>query len=137
MDITPNSAYVELLTQRYEQLRHLDNLRMHFTTFYAVVVAGALAFLAQATGNSSRPLLVALDVLSLLGLLISLRIGSGVTLMLGVLDQLADTLQVQRNLVSVSSEDCTKYIRMRYLFPLIYIGGIVIFTWFSVLGKLP
>lgn len=68
-----------LLHESYQHWRHIENLRQGFTAVWAAVVAGVLAFITQTenflTSLASLPALVFLFILTLLGLLMSIRLG--------------------------------------------------------------
>jgi hypothetical protein len=62
------------------------------------------------------------------------------------LEELADTLQIPKGFVEFSIETdwpkwvpgfLTKVLKMRHLFPAIYVGSLGVFTWLSVRGSLP
>ena len=66
---------LEAFRQHWEQIRHSENLRLAYTNFYALIVAGVLVFISNQDGNGDyRILFVVLAVLSFLGLVLSLRI---------------------------------------------------------------
>lgn len=67
-----------ILRESYLHWRHIENLRQGFTAFWAVIVAGVLAFLSR-TENffenaASIPALIFLIFFTLLGLLVSVRL---------------------------------------------------------------
>jgi len=64
---------LELYRQFWEQARHNEKLRGNFTSFYAVIVAGTLAFLVQTNGVSEGIPLGFLASLSFFGVLVSWR----------------------------------------------------------------
>ena len=66
---------LEAFRQHWEQIRHSENLRFAFTSFYALIVAGVLVFISNQGGQGDYSILYLVLVgLSSLGLLICLRI---------------------------------------------------------------
>ena len=67
---------LEAYRQHWEQIRHSENLRVSFTNFYALIVAGVLAFIFNQNGEGDYSILFwVLVVLSFLGLFLCVRIG--------------------------------------------------------------
>ena len=60
-----NQTKLEAFRQNWEQIRHIEKVRLSFTSFYFLIIAGTLAF-----AYNSRPLIIALAVLSAFGTLI-------------------------------------------------------------------
>ena len=68
---TKDEVKLEAFRQNWEQIRHIEKVRLSFTSFYFLIVAGTLAFAYE-----SRPLVIALAVLSAFGALICWRTDS-------------------------------------------------------------
>ncbi len=58
---------LEAFRQHWNQMRHTENLRHGFTSFYALIVVGILAFVSQTPQINHLTVYVAGAVLSLLG----------------------------------------------------------------------
>ena len=132
-----NSVLLEIFRQSWEHNRHMGNERLGFTTLYAVIVAGALAFLSQDSDIDQRPLLVALVFVSLFGFLVSLRLGLLISFYDRRLFDLGSELQIQKKHMGLDGPPgLAKLIKTRYVFPCFYAGGLAAFTWLSVKGSI-
>ena len=67
--------------QNWQQLRHVENERLAFTAIYGAAIGGVLSFLATWEDSGSLAVSVSLTafllLFTVLGLLVSLRLGSG------------------------------------------------------------
>jgi hypothetical protein len=77
-----NDAILLILRQSFEHWRHIENMRQGFTTIWAAIVAGVLAFISQAPNAlanvASIPVIVFLALLTSLGLFVSIRLGKNI-----------------------------------------------------------
>ncbi|MBI4186527.1 MAG: hypothetical protein HY530_03350 [Chloroflexi bacterium] len=66
---------LEAFRQNWEQIRHIENLRLSFTNFYALLVVAVIAFVATTHNNEERHIFVFLflTILSLMGLFLCWR----------------------------------------------------------------
>lgn len=65
---------LEAFRQHWEQMRHAEGQRLSFTNFYALIVAGVLAFISQSGGSGKYIVLFGvLAGISLVGMVLCLR----------------------------------------------------------------
>jgi hypothetical protein len=111
------NVMLEMVRQNWEHLRHIEQLRMRLANFYAVVVAGVLAFITQAPNINQRPLLIVLAALSLFGVVTTLRFNAHIPFRLEKLRELARQMGVPADRIAYfGSEDWTRWIRFRNIF---------------------
>jgi hypothetical protein len=106
----------------WSHLRHLTSVLLTYTQLYFVVVAGVLAFLAQASTANPRPLWVVLAVISALGFAMCFRSSGYVRVQREALEMIADaegvptTLRTFRGPSGIAGQ-----LELRkYLFPAMY-----------------
>ena len=74
VDDISNQLKLEAFRQHWEQLRHIEGVRLAFTGFYAAIVTGVISLATRAPiVVDSRWLFLILLVLSVMGVFISLR----------------------------------------------------------------
>ncbi len=69
---TSNQTKLEAFRQHWEQIRHIERLRLTFTSFYALIVAALIAYVTQMKPDG-RPFFIILAVLSIAGLFLCIR----------------------------------------------------------------
>ena len=76
------SMHLTILRESFRHWRHIENLRQGFTTFWAAIVAGVLAFTSQTENflenTASIPALIFLILFTLLGFLVSVRLSNNI-----------------------------------------------------------
>ena len=133
--------------QNWEHYRHAENERLGFTAIYCAVVSGVLSFLTGWEDRGSLAVSVALTafllLFTVLGLLVSLRIGSAIQhhreKLESALDQMVTTLKLKgRNAEKWQEigapgtwQDWTARFRLLFIFPAFYC--LAFFTVLSVL----
>lgn len=99
--------------QNWQQFRHVENERIGFTAIYCAVASGVLSFLASWENGGSLAVSVALIafllLFTLLGLLISLRLGSGAHHHEG---KLKDILEEMRPILGLDQKDLKDWKRI-------------------------
>lgn len=118
-----------LVTQAWENVRHIRNERIWFSNIYVAVMAGGLALLGQSQRLwddrlISVSLLLFLGAISTMGLLTSLRLIAELEHAMGRVRLLATRLELTRLLGSldVRGEFGTR-IKLRWVFPIFYAVG--------------
>lgn len=127
-------VFLEIYRQNWEDVRHLEGERLMFTTIYAVIVAGVLGFIAQAKELNHVPLLAFLAILSILGLTMSLRLGSAITSVERKIKETRKEMpeELQSLVVFGGEYGWTTKIKLRFLFPALYVSTFVLFVWMLV-----
>lgn len=132
-----------IYVQNCEWFRHIENERLSYTSFYAAIVAGTLAFISQAppTQEQGIVLYAFLICLSVFGLLITLRFRADLEDFMSRIKDMAANLGLEAH-VGAGGQNWTKYIRQRELFPVLYAVTLLIFGYLlyiqvvtPVLGK--
>lgn len=124
---------LEVMRQYREQLRLIQTERLGFLNTYAVIVAGVLAFLSQAKNVDSRSLFIVLSVLSVLGLLWSIRNQSEIAAYHAKMRELASRAGVPPDLVAFfGATDWTRFIRLRVLFIALYAVATIVFASLAI-----
>jgi hypothetical protein len=99
--------------QNWQQFRHVENERIGFTAIYCAVASGVLSFLATWSDRGSLAVSVALIafllLFTLLGLLISLRLGSGAHRHEGKLEEI---LEEMRPILGLNEKDVDDWKRI-------------------------
>ncbi len=123
--------FLEIYRQHWEDVRHLENERLTFTTFYALIVAGVLGFMSQAININPIPLLIFLIVFSFFGLAISLRLRAAITSVeIKIREAKAQMPDELKQLVVFGGESgWTTKIRLREIFPAIYFIALCLFIY--------
>ncbi|MEK7353747.1 MAG: hypothetical protein AABZ77_04495 [Chloroflexota bacterium] len=124
---------IEAYRQHCEQVRADLGQRLSFTNFYAIVVAGILAFVSQRETGDFSLLFWALSVLSLFGIMFCVRLNCSIE------DHNRKARLLMQDLVG-ASEDHEKYLLassgwmkwrslwyLRWLFVYLYVAGFVLF----------
>lgn len=65
---------LEAFRQHWQEMRHNENMRLTFSSFYALIVAAVFAFISQRGQGCYIALFIVLALLSLLGLVLCVRI---------------------------------------------------------------
>lgn len=125
----------DLFHENWEHVRHVENERLGFTSVYIVVVAGVLAFIAQkGFDNFMSPyLLVLLVVLSVIGALLSFRLGADMEAHGKKLQALANDSGLEQFFTFGAETGWTTRIKLRTLFPYFYLFCGLFFLIFAVI----
>ena len=67
-----NRTKLEAFHQHWEQIRHIERLRLTFSSFYALIVTAIIVYVIE-MASDGRPFFIILVVLSLMGLLLCIR----------------------------------------------------------------
>ena len=123
---------LEAFRQHWEQMRHTENLRYGFTSFYVLIVVGILAFVSQTPESEHCTIYIAGAALSLLGLLFCCRVKHSIEIhrekalflakSLGVEDE-----KVEKYLPFTPESGCMGYFSMRNIFLTLYGLGLLVF----------
>ena len=128
---------LEAFRQHWEQIRHSENYRLTFTNFYAVIVAGVLAFISnQGSSGDYAILFWVLVGLSVLGLFLCIRIWfysikghrDRAKLLAGELTRETDKTKLENYVPHWSLPWWQQFWSLRVLFIALYLAGIVVFT---------
>jgi hypothetical protein len=112
-----------ILTQNWENARHIKNERLSFTNMFSLVAAGTLSVLHGVQNEKSVAvlLLVFLLVFSLIGLLTSLRLKAELEDCLHRIDHTASALDLTEFMaLSERPGVPTRYPKFRWLYPVYY-----------------
>jgi hypothetical protein len=133
------SALAVVLQQNWENIRYNEGTRMAFTSVYSAITTATLAYLLQAPAEiDQRPLLIALDALSLFGLLVSIRLGFNALNYADKVFAAAANLGISEQFIGVrGARNWSRWMPITVLFPLLYVSSVGWFTWSAVLGHLP
>lgn len=126
--VTPS----DLFRENWAHVRHVETERLGFTSVYIVIVAGVLAFLGQKglENEFSHYLVWLLIVLSGVGALISARLRADMNAHGGKLKSLAEASGLSDYFTFGDESGWTKYIKLRTLFPLLYLMCTLFFLYF-------
>ena len=128
-------AKLEAFRQNWEQMRHAENMRLTFSSFYALIVAAVLAFISQRGQGDYFVLFAVLAVLSLLGLILCYRIWKAIEEHRDKAKSLASELtgetdegKLKNYIPFPESARWYKLYSLRILFPVLYFVGIIFFA---------
>jgi hypothetical protein len=128
---TGTALFATIFTQNWENVRGIKSERIWFMNTYSVISAGSLSLLQSIDGEPviQLTLILALCLLSLIGLISSLRLKA----------ELEDCLQKIQTMVSRAQVDdfvalgrpegpLLRYPAFRWVFPIFYSSGTVLFV---------
>lgn len=125
---------LEAFRQHWEQMRHAEGQRLSFTNFYALIVAGVLAFISQSGGSGKYIVLFGvLAGISLIGMVLCIRTNKAIERHRDLAWDLAKELteDTREKLYTAFWEEkgCwRKFTTLRVLFPVLYGGLLVLFA---------
>jgi len=138
-----DAAFLLLLEQGWENVRHIKNERIWFTNIYAIVSAAVLSFLHSASGLSILSVFLPglLLALSTIGLLLSFRLKAE-------LEDWLDKIEAMTHYVGLEDHISTgdlkgpfvRHIKFRWLFPVFYAfttvsaGGLLAYQLFRTVA---
>jgi hypothetical protein len=115
---------LEALKENYEHFRHVENERLWFTNIYAIIVGAILTFFKE--GRIFVHSTIFLIILSILGLLMSLRLRADIADFQHKIIEIATKLKV-RDLCGLGAQKgFTVYFKLRDIFIAFY-GCMLIF----------
>jgi hypothetical protein len=125
LQFTPSEKRVvlTLLSQHWENARHIKNERLSFTNIYCLVVAGILGLLHSVRGEMlmEASLLIFLISFSIIGLLTSLRLKAELEYCLRHVENIVEQLSMQSLMPPVDGAGTKiRYPKFRWLFPTFY-----------------
>jgi len=133
---------LEAFRQHWNQMRHTENLRSGFTHFYAIIVAGILAYVMYGPPSEHWPIYIVGAALSLLGLLYSQRAKRSISIHREKARSIAESSGIQNdeieNLLPFTPEKsrCARYTSIRTIFVVFYSLWVAGFIALLVLEKL-
>ena len=119
----------DLYTQNWEHVRHVENERLNFTSFYFVILAAMIAYISQAqpTKTFTIILLGLMTIMSIIGALMSFRLKADMEAHGNCLRSLVETSPYKRFFTFGAETGWTTHIKIRTLFPIIYSIFVVCF----------
>jgi hypothetical protein len=110
---------LEALKENYEHFRHVENERLWFTNIYAIIAGAILTFFKE--GRIFVHSTIFLIILSILGLLMSLRLKADIQDFQHKIIEIATKLKV-RDLCGLGAQrGFTVYFKLRDIFIIFYI----------------
>ena len=130
---------LEVFRQHWEQVRHNQYQRLAFTSFYALVVIGFLAFISQRGEGDFRILFWVLCGLSLFGIFFCLRLKHSIeghsNIARSLAGELTNESKCLEKYIPFWKQDekwCDKLVSLRVLFPTLYVVGAVFFLLLAI-----
>jgi hypothetical protein len=125
-----NNLTVALLEQSLLHWRHIENLRQGFTTVWSAIIAGVLAFVSQTpdflNNPATVPALSFLVILTVLGLLMSLRLSYNIKPCEESINSILQTTELERyNLIKGWQKGVTRHFRLRRIYSLTYFIALI------------
>ena len=127
---TDPGVFAAILQQNWENVRHIKSERMWYLNTHAVTSAGVLSFLQSSRGGFvlQSSLLLCMCVLSVIGLLTSLRLKAELEECLEKIQAMVVQAQVDRFMALGRFEGRrARYPAFRWIFPLVYSLSTVLF----------
>jgi len=126
---TSNDAALMVLRLSFEHWRHIENLRQGFTTIWAAIVAGVLAFISQAPNAlanvASIPTIIFLILLTSLGLFVSIRLGKNIEPCESNIKDILKQLDLEKyDPTRGWGKGITAHFRLRSLYNLFYLAAL-------------
>jgi hypothetical protein len=110
---------LEALKENYEHFRHVENERLWFTNIYAIIVGAIITFFKE--GRIFVHSTIFLIILSILGLLMSLRLKADIQDFQHKIIEIATKLKV-RDLCGLGAQKgFTVYFKLRDIFIIFYV----------------
>jgi Ca2+/Na+ antiporter len=132
---TKDLTVSDLYTQNWEHVRHVENERLSFTSMYFVVLGAMLAFLSKASPSPlfATILLGLMCFFSLIGALMSFRLKADIEAHGERLHRIARDSDLSRYFTFGAEDGWTTRIKLRTLFPIIYLVLTIILLVLTIL----
>jgi hypothetical protein len=127
-----SKVLMEILTQNWLHIRHIENQRLQFTSIYTLLVAGILAFLGNFGFSGQAYLVGFLVIFSIFGLIVTLKVNLEFDNHLARIKKVIKDLHLEDYMATPTRyKGIGKIIRVRNVFILFYL--ILLLMWLYLL----